>query len=194
MHIERGIQVTSQRGELRAHTRVVVRLVGVASLEEIAALVEPTLGGMGFELVQLRLLPGRRPTLQLLAEPLERGRPMTVEDCAAISHAVSAVLDVADPIASSYRLEVSSPGIDRPLTKREHFERFTGERALVELEAPVGGRRRFRGTLRGVRGEEVLMEVAGEMIALPLGGVRRARLVGEAFPGRGGRPGHRRHG
>ncbi len=132
---------------------------------------------MGFELVRVHLYGGGRPRLQVMAEPADRDRPMTVEDCAEISHAISAVLDVADPIAGSYVLEVSSPGIDRPLVKLADFARFAGFEARVETREPVSGRRRFRGPLRGVRGERVLLAVDGEEIEIPFALIQRAKLV-----------------
>lgn len=146
---------------------------------------------MGFELVQLRLLGGGRPTLQLTAEPRDHDRPMTVDDCAAISHAVSAVLDVADPIPQAYRLEVTSPGVERPLVTAEHFRRFVGHRARIETEEPIAGRRRFTGRLVSCDGEAVTIEAEDGPVAVPLAAVRRARLVAEpmpaAAPGRAGR-------
>ena len=116
-----------------------------------------------------------------MAEPVDRTHRMTVDDCAEISHAISAVLDVADPIPGAYALEVSSPGIDRPLVKPEHFERFKGERVRLETEMLVDGRRRFIGRLEGFAAGEVL--VATEMadgeavVRLPLAGLRRAKIV-----------------
>ncbi len=132
---------------------------------------------MGFELVRVQLYGGGRPRLQVMAEPADPNRPMTVEDCAEISHAISAVLDVADPIAGSYVLEVSSPGIDRPLVKLADFSRFAGFEARVETREAVVGRRRFRGLLRGVRGERVLLAVDGEEIEIPFALIQRAKLV-----------------
>ncbi len=132
---------------------------------------------MGFELVRVQLYGGGRPRLQVMAEPADPDRPMTVEDCAEISHAISAVLDVADPIAGSYVLEVSSPGIDRPLVKLADFARFAGFEARVETREAVDGRRRFRGLLRGVRGERVLLAVDGEEIEIPFALIQRAKLV-----------------
>ena len=132
---------------------------------------------MGFELVRVQLYGGGRPRLQVMAEPADPNRPMTVEDCAEISHAISAVLDVADPIAGSYVLEVSSPGIDRPLVKLADFARFAGFEARVETREAVDGRRRFRGLLRGVRGERVLLAVDGEEIEIPFALIQRAKLV-----------------
>jgi ribosome maturation factor RimP len=98
----------------------------------IAQAIEPSLEGMGYRLVRVVITSGRRPTLQVMAERRD-DRPMTVEDCAQISHSVSAILDVADPIAGAYMLEISSPGIDRPLVRAEDYDRFSGFEARIEL-------------------------------------------------------------
>ena len=114
----------------------------------------------GYRLVRLRLMGGKRKTLQILAE-----RPdgqMDVEDCARLSRTVSEVLEAADPIAEEYVLEVSSPGIDRPLTAPEDFARFAGHDARVELSHGLEGRRRFKGRLIGLEGGDVVMDVADE--------------------------------
>jgi ribosome maturation factor RimP len=132
---------------------------------------------MGFELVQVRIGGGARSTLQIMAEPVDRTRPMTLDDCAEISHAVSAVLDVADPLPGAYTLEVSSPGIDRPLVRREDFARFAGHEAKLESEVMVEGRKRFRGLLQGIEGDEVLIEAEGVPYRVPFAAVRRAKLV-----------------
>src|SRR5262245_49006354 len=130
------------------------------SFIEVAPLIEPTVRDLGFNLVQVRMMGGSRRTLQVMAEPVDRARVMTVEDCAAISRAVSAVLDVADPIEGAYSLEVSSPGIDRPLVRPGDFERFSGFEAKVECEPAVQGRKRFKGLLRGLEGDDVVLEEA----------------------------------
>ncbi|MCX8101373.1 MAG: ribosome maturation factor RimP [Geminicoccaceae bacterium] len=158
-------------------------MTGISSSTDLAALIEPTLAAMGFELVQVRLMGGGRPTLQIVAEPADHERPMTVEDCAAISHAVSAVLDVADPIPQAYRLEVSSPGIERPLVTAEHFRRFAGHRARIETEEPIGGRKRFTGSLGACDGQSVVIEAEDGPVVVPLAAVRRARLVAEPATG-----------
>lgn len=142
----------------------------------IAALVEPSLAAMGYRLVRVALTSGRRATLQIMAERLDEAA-MSVEDCAGISRALSALLDVADPIAGSYMLEVSSPGIDRPLVQAQDYDRFAGFEARIELKEPLAGRRRFRGRLLGTGGDEVrLMTETGEL-RLPLPAILRARLV-----------------
>jgi ribosome maturation factor RimP len=122
---------------------------GIAA--RVAEIVEPVLTGIGYRLVRVKLSGLDGCTLQIMAE-----RPdatMTVDDCEAVSRALSPVLDVADPIDRPYRLEVSSPGMDRPLVRRSDFERFAGHQVKVELAAAIAGRRRFRGLLLGVEGE-----------------------------------------
>jgi ribosome maturation factor RimP len=120
---------------------------------------------------------GSRPTLQIMAEPMDRSRAMGVEDCAEISRAVSAVLDVADPIPGAYRLEVSSPGLDRPLVKAADYERFKGLEARLETVEPIDGRRRFQGRLGGLEGEEVVIATPDAALRLPLAGIKKAKLV-----------------
>src|SRR5262245_20731840 len=142
----------------------------------IAQAIEPTLEAMGYSLVRVVITSGRRPTLQVMAERLDV-QLMTVEDCAQISHSVSAVLDVADPIAGAYMLEVSSPGIDRPLVRSQDYDRFSGFEAKIELSRPIDGRKRFRGRLLGTaRGNVRLATEEGET-ELPLDTVARSKLV-----------------
>jgi len=148
-------------------------LVDTNSIERM---IEPSLGAMGYGLVRVVLTSGRRATLQIMAERLD-GQTMTVEDCVQISRSISALLDVADPIADAYDLEVSSPGIDRPLVRLGDYDRFAGFEAKVELAAPRDGRKRFRGILLGsAEGEIRLMMPAGE-VRLPFDAVARAKLV-----------------
>ncbi len=141
----------------------------------IAALIRPTVEGMGFELVRVRLMSGKRQTLQIMAERPD-GR-MEVEDCADLSRALSALLDVEDPIAGEYTLEVSSPGIDRPLTRLEDFARWAGWTARLETDALIGGRKRFSGELTGVDGETVRVKGDAETFALPFDALSDAKLV-----------------
>jgi ribosome maturation factor RimP len=144
---------------------------------EIARIIEPSLDAMGYRLVRLMQTGGlRRPTLQLMAERRD-DEPMTVEDCAEISRAVSALLDVADPIASAYMLEVSSPGIDRPLVRPEDYDRFAGLEARVDLASPVEGRKRFRGRILGREGDYVRLAAENGEMRLPLDTIARAKLV-----------------
>jgi ribosome maturation factor RimP len=144
---------------------------------EIARIIEPSLDAMGYRLVRLMQTGGlRRPTLQVMAERRDDA-PMTVEDCAEISRAVSALLDVADPIEGAYTLEVSSPGIDRPLVRPEDYDRFAGFEARIDLTTPLDGRKRFRGRVLGRDGEHVRLAVEGSEMRLPLGDIARAKLV-----------------
>ena len=144
---------------------------------EVARLIEPSLEAMGYQLVRVQMSGGQhRPTLQVMAERID-GVGMTVERCAEVSRAVSALLDVADPLPGAYTLEVSSPGIDRPLVKLRDFERFTGHEARLETRWPIGGRRRFRGLLKGVEGDAVRVATPEGDVALPIGEIERAKLV-----------------
>lgn len=142
----------------------------------VAHLVAPVLAGLGYRLVRVRITGFAGGTLQIMAE-----RPdgtMTIEDCEAASRALSPVLDAADPIESSYRLELSSPGIDRPLVRRSDFERYAGQLAQVEMLAPIDGRRRFRGELAGIDGEHVRLRSGEDAeTQLRLDEIAEARLV-----------------
>lgn len=144
--------------------------------ERIAKLIAPTIEALGFELVRVQLSGSQRPTLQVMAEPAN-GRAMSVDDCADISRAISALLDVEDPIASAYSLEVSSPGIDRPLTKAKDYERFLGHEAKVETNAPVDGRKRFKGAIKSVDAKAVELTVEGADIRIPFADIHKAKLV-----------------
>jgi ribosome maturation factor RimP len=151
-------------------------LIAKAAIDRrLAAIVQPTIEGMGYELVRLRLMGGRRATLQIMAERPEGW--IEVEDCARISRAVSAVLDVEDPIEGEYVLEVSSPGIDRPLTRLKDFERWAGYEARLETSEAIDGRRRFRGVLAGVEDGEVLVEIPEGTIGLGFDLLADAKLV-----------------
>ena len=142
----------------------------------IAQTVEPSLEAMGYRLVRVVVTSGRRPTLQVMAERRD-DQPMTVEDCAQISHSVSALLDVADPIAGAYMLEISSPGIDRPLVRAEDYDRFSGFEARIELARPIEGRKRFRGRLLGTSAGSVRLATETGEVTLPFADVARAKLV-----------------
>ncbi|MGE0424320.1 MAG: ribosome maturation factor RimP [Reyranellaceae bacterium] len=143
----------------------------------IAAAVTPTIEGLGYELVRVLMAGGRDGRLQIMAERLD-GAAMSVEDCATISRSVSAVLDVEDPIPHAYELEVSSPGIDRPLTRLKDWTRWAGHVARVELAEPVDGRRRVKGVILGLETDVVRLKMdEGGEIAIPLSAVHRAKLV-----------------
>ena len=142
----------------------------------IAQLIEPSLAAMGYRLVRVLMTGGRRATLQVMAERLD-DLPITHDDCAKISRSVSALLDVVDPIVGAYTLEISSPGIDRPLVRAEDYDRFSGFEAKIEVMMPIDGRRRFRGRLIGTaEGAIRLLTMAGET-QLPLDTVVRAKLI-----------------
>jgi ribosome maturation factor RimP len=123
----------------------------------MAEILTPVIEGLGFELVRIRLMSGKTKTLQIMAE--RPGGGIEVDDCAEISTAVSAVLDVEDPLEDAYTLEVSSPGIDRPLTRLKDFDAYEGYEAKIETTEMIDGRRRFKGTLAGVEGDEVLLNI-----------------------------------
>lgn len=155
-----------------------IREAGLSA--RIAAIVEPALEGRGFRLVRVAISGREGKTVQVMAE-----RPdgtMTIEDCEAISREVSALLDVHDPVAGAYRLEVSSPGIDRPLVRASDFEDWAGHEAKIELKEPIEGRKRFRGRLEGFEGGEVRIEVdlgegGRQVIGLPVGLIAEAKLL-----------------
>jgi ribosome maturation factor RimP len=156
-----------------------VRETGVAA--RVAAVVEPVIEGIGFRLVRVKVSAQNGTTIQIMAE-----RPdgqMSVSDCETVSRAVSPVLDLEEPVSEAYNLEISSPGIDRPLVRRSDFERWADHEAKVELEPPLDGRKRFRGIVRGVEGESVLIEMPdakdpeARMARVPLDSVADARLV-----------------
>jgi len=142
----------------------------------IAHEIEPSLEAMGYRLVRVVIISGRRPTLQVMAERLN-DEAMTVDDCAQISYSVSAILDVADPIAGAYMLEISSPGIDRPLVRAQDYDRFSGFEARVELARPIEGRKRLRGRLLGTSAGGVRLATETGEMTLPLAEVVRAKLV-----------------
>ncbi len=143
--------------------------------KRLADIVTPIIEGLGFELVRLRLMGGNTPILQIMAEKPEGG--IEVDDCAAISTAVSAVLDVEDPIDDNYTLEVSSPGIDRPLTRLKDFDTWTGYVAKIETTELIDGRKRFKGDLAGTEGDEVLIEIPEGTIGLKFDWLADAKLV-----------------
>lgn len=147
-----------------------------ALADRIAALIEPSLSALGYELVRVQIDGKRQARVQIMAERAD-GTGMGVEDCAKVSHTVAALLDVEDPIEGSYQLEVSSPGIDRPLVRPQDYARFAGHVAKVELKTPRDGRRRFTGTLKGVAGDAVTLDLGTETLEVPLAEIERGKLV-----------------
>jgi ribosome maturation factor RimP len=143
------------------------------------ALLVPAVQAAGYRLVRLRVMGGKIKTLQVMAERADGG--MDVDDCALLSRRLSEVLEAADPISDEYVLEVSSPGIDRPLTAAADFARFAGHEARVEMARGVEGRRRFKGLLIGLDGSDVLLDVTDESglhrVRLPVSDITEAKLV-----------------
>ena len=143
--------------------------------EELAKLLQPTIERLGYELSDLEArLSGGRGVLRVFIDKLDG---IGLEDCEKVSLAVSALLDVEDPVAGQYDLEVSSPGLDRKLTKIAHFQRFKGEAVKVQMRFPIAGRRRFRGTLVSSDDENIVVNVDGESHTLPMAMIDTARLV-----------------
>ena len=151
-------------------------LIAKAAIDRrMAEIITPVIEDMGFELVRVRLMSGKTTTLQIMADRPEGG--IEVDDCAEISQAVGAILDVEDPILDEYTLEVSSPGIDRPLTRLKDFEAFEGYEAKLETAEMIDGRRRFKGELAGVEDDEVLINVTEGTIGLKFDWLSDAKLV-----------------
>lgn len=144
--------------------------------DRIEGLISPTIEELGFEIVRIELLGEMNPCLQVMADRLDQ-TGMNVDDCAQISRAISAIMDVEDPITTPYTLEVSSPGIDRPLVKMAHFERFKGNEIRVEIRAARDDQRRFRGQLLGLSGENIKLQIKGEEILIPFADILKAKMV-----------------
>ena len=143
----------------------------------IATAILPSLGQMGYHLVRVQVSGKERPVVQIMADRADEAA-FRVEDCEAISHAVGAVLDVEDPIRGEWTLEVSSAGIDRPLTRARDWNRYAGHIATVELMVPLDGRKRFRGVVLGCDADEARIKLDdGTDLTLPRGNIRRAKLV-----------------
>ncbi len=143
---------------------------------KIERLIEPTLDDMGFTLVRIEMMGQEGSILQIMAERKDENA-MTVENCAEISRAVSAILDVEDPIHGAYTLEVSSPGLDRPLVRERDYERFSGQVAKIELARPIDGQRRFKGCLDGIEDGMVKMNVGDDVVVVAFADISRAKLV-----------------
>lgn len=148
----------------------------LSALSQLEPIIAPAVEAAGYRLVRLRLMGGKRKTLQIMAERADG--TMNVEDCAELSRALSAFLEREDPIEGEYVLEVSSPGIDRPLTRLMDFARWAGHEAKIELKAPdAQGRKRFKGRLLGLDGTEIVIEVEGARLAFAHANIAEAKLV-----------------
>jgi len=144
--------------------------------DRIENLISPTIEILGFEIVRIEVLGEINPCLQIMAERIDEAG-MNVDDCAQISRAVSAILDIEDPITNAYTLEVSSPGMDRPLVKRKHFERFAGAEIRLEKRGQGDEQRRYRGDLKGIKGDDVVLLIKGEEMLIPFADVQKAKIV-----------------
>jgi ribosome maturation factor RimP len=151
-------------------------LIAKAAIDRrMAEIITPVIEDLGYELVRIRLMRGKESILQIMADKPEGG--IEVDDCALISTAVSATLDVEDLILDSYTLEVSSPGIDRPLTRIKDFDNFEGYEAKLETDELIDGRRRFKGMLAGTEGDEVLINLTEGTVGLKFDWLSDAKLV-----------------
>jgi ribosome maturation factor RimP len=147
--------------------------------DALMRLLEPPIEALGFDVVDIEFAQaGRGGVLRIFIDrrAQDSGVGITVDDCANVSHAVSQVLETQDPIKGHYTLEVSSPGFDRILRTRAHFERFVGARIFAELKVPLDGRRRFVGELKSIAGDTIVVEVDGKAHSLPLERIQKARL------------------
>lgn len=144
--------------------------------EEIQALLTPAIGDLGLELVGIEFSPGHGGSLLRVYVDVA-DRPVTIDDCERASREISALLDVNDPVAGRYTLEVSSPGLDRPLFTPEHFTRFLGQMVKINVNLPIDGRRRFQGTIKEVDGDRIVIEQDGALVAIVHANIAKARLA-----------------
>ena len=146
-------------------------------LSRVVQIIEPSVGALGYDLVLVKLADGsRRKTLTVMAERKD-GVMMGFDDCTEITNTVSALLDVEEPISGAYNLEVCSPGLDRPLTKREDYTRFAGNEVKAETIIPINGRKRFRGIVKGIIGDKITLVVDGAEVELPFTHIKTAKLA-----------------
>ena len=146
----------------------------MAISDQIEQLIETPIESLGYEVVGVEYISGHETILRIYIDA-EQG--IGIEDCERVSHQVSGILEVEDPISSAYSLEVSSPGFDRPLFKARDFERFIDSKAKISMKLPVQGRRNFTGILNGFSDGEILIEVDGEVYGLPLNKLAKAKLI-----------------
>jgi ribosome maturation factor RimP len=143
---------------------------------QVEQIIAPALAALGYEVVRVLLMGGNRAVLQIMVERTD-GSGLTLDDCADVSRTVSALLDVEDPISGAYTLEVSSPGLDRPLVKERDFTRFAGFEARIDTKRPIDGRRRFRGKLEGLAEGVVRIAIENGTAEVPFQDIERAKLV-----------------
>ncbi|MDX1811363.1 MAG: ribosome maturation factor RimP [Gammaproteobacteria bacterium] len=143
----------------------------------LEGIIEPVVTGMSYEYVGLEYLAqGKHSILRIY---IDKPEGVTLDDCSAVSHQVSAVLDVEDPIHGEYNLEISSPGLDRPLFTLAHFERFIGQKCAVRMRAPIEGQRKFTGLIKGIENDAVVLDLSDKLVTLPIDGMDKANLVPE---------------
>jgi ribosome maturation factor RimP len=147
----------------------------MAVADQVEQLIEASIESLGYEVVGVEYNKNGQDTILRIYIDSEQG--ISVEDCERVSHQVSGILDVEEPISAAYSLEVSSPGFDRPLFKTKDFERFTGSEAKISMKLPINGRRNFKGVLQGFSDGNILIEVDGEVYDLPLTKLAKARLI-----------------
>ena len=150
--------------------------ISTRGAEKIEEMICPSIVSAGYELVQIKFLDNHNKTLQIMIERRDRG-PITIDDCTLISRVVSPLLDVGDPVSGSYTLEVSSPGIERPLVKIDDFERFLGFMATVETKRPLPNLKNFRGLISSIIGNSIRLEIDGKYIDIPFEEIRQASLI-----------------
>ena len=142
----------------------------------LADLLEPVIEGLGYEVVRIMTIGQANPTLQIMIDKTD-DTEISVDDCAKVSRALSEVLDEKDPITDKYNLEVSSPGIDRPLTKPIHFQKFAGNEVRIETDELIDGRKRFKGELKGIEGSDVLLVMDETVYQIPFDAIAKAKIV-----------------
>jgi ribosome maturation factor RimP len=146
-------------------------------LYELRRTLGAVVESMGYELVGVEFHPHR--TNALLRVYIDKTSGVTLDDCQQVSHQISGILEIEDPIPGGYTLEVSSPGLDRPLFEAEHFARFAGHEVRIQLSVPLGGRRKLKGRLLGIRDGKIIVAVEGDELPVPLEGIEKARVVPE---------------
>lgn len=145
--------------------------------EKLRVIVEKVVETMGYELVGIEYL--QRDKTGLLRVYIDQQKGINLDDCQAVSHQLSGVLDVEDPIAGNYNLEISSPGLDRPLFKAEDFQRFTGSQVKIKMSRAEGGRKNYKGTIQGLEDDKVILDMQGNEIRLALADIDQSRLIPE---------------